>query len=642
MGDGGSMGGGSSGSTTTSTTTTTGASGENSQSTASDANASSSAGSGNNRSTPKQPVNATIKQFKQQNLGYQKLSSGDKQQLREILTKIPQTDSKKAKISLMNEMGKKINWPNTQGSSKRRKIVRANFDVGTNPTSTPKQPVNATIKQFKQQNLGYSQLSASQKQKLRTNLEKLKQTGVRNPGQISMKQQRVLSNIGKIFEGVPNEGKREKIIKQNFGFGQNLKGRGSSAPNVDFPFDIPSLTGQKLRAIGHEMLTGAASFLKEVYDFAFSTPVPKNSGWYNILGEPTNKPFKPLYHKLLNGTLYPVTNMLLGIAVTLIGLSLAVNPLMSRFRAWNLITKFVTFLLLYGFSWTAITLMHGSVHSITMWIRPSAEAMSQLVTNVGKMSGITIGAYFVGSGGIMAAAAGLATELAMRNVLLKYFFPYIFAPLVFILYVSPWERLKSVASMALWQYVNVLTMVIPMAVFLRAATVVKFTAEETLKGMILLIALYGAAAVMPVIMTWAFAKMKGKAVAGAKSAAAGAASRAGAMKDSVWGSGSSSDSTATGNTSPGDRAEAAVETTSVGSSSGSGVPSSGELSDSALEQTGPEGSETATTTAGQVRALHEEEKSSPNSADAKYEAYFKEQKERSGSHRTTMQEKLAD
>jgi hypothetical protein len=514
---------------------------------------------------------------------------------------------------------------------------------GGGNNSTAANPVNATIQEFKRQNLGYANLSAEKKQQVRSDLQQL------YAGNVSqLKENRLIGNVQSTLSSGPlmspgEYNKPKNIIKDRLNASSELTTDGDPTDSSPLSrLDIPSLTGQKLRAIGHEMLTGAASFLKEVYDFAFSTPVPQNNGWQNILGEPTNEPFKPLYEKLLNGTLYPVTNLLLGIAVTLIGLSLAVNPLMSRFRAWNLITKFVTFLLLYGFAWTAVTLMHGSVHSITMWIRPSAEAMSQLVTNVGKMSGITIGAYFVGSGGIMAAAAGLATELAMRNVLLKYFFPYIFAPLVFILYVSPWERLKSVASMALWQYVNVLTMVIPMAVFLRAATVVNFSTEQTLQGMILLIALYGAAAVMPVITTWAFAKMKGKAVAGAKSAAAGAASRAGAMKDSVWGSGSSSDSTATGGMSPGDRAEAAVETTSVGSSSGSGVPSSGELSDSALEQTGPEGSETATTTAGQVRALHEEEKSSPNSADAKYEAYFKEQKERSGPHRTTMQEKLAD
>jgi hypothetical protein len=438
--------------------------------------------------------------------------------------------------------------------------------------------------------------------------------------------------------------KPKQIIKKHLNSETTLTTDGdpTDGPLISEIKDLASLVDGKMKSIANSFVEGAASLLTNVYNFAFNTPVPQNSGWHGILGEPTNKPFQNLYQNLLVEKLYPLTNYLLSIGVLVLGLSLAVNPLLSRFRALNLIIKFVSFLMLYVFAWAAVTFMHGIVNDITMWIRPSPKAMEQLVTNVGKMSaagGATaVGAYFAGASGMLATGMGLALELGMRNVLLQYFFPYVFAPLVFILYISPWQRLRSFASVALWQYANVLTLVIPMALFLKAATLIKFNPGETLKGMILLIGLFFAALCIPGISTYAFLQMPGKAVGGVKSAAAGAASRVDAAKDKLgWGDDeAASDSTATGDTSPGDRTEDAVD---ASSESQADVPSSGELSDESVENMDPTGS--SDTTAEQVRALDEEQHSDPMNPDAMKQAYF-EDEDRSGPHRTTMQHKLAD
>jgi hypothetical protein len=388
-------------------------------------------------------------------------------------------------------------------------------------------------------------------------------------------------------------------------------------------FDIPSLIRTKLKEIGHTLMQGAADILSNVYKSAFSTPVPENSGWHHILGTPTNQPFKNLYQNLLVEKLYPVTNYLLAIGVVVMGLSLTVNPLISRFRALDLTIKFVTFLMLYAFSWAAITVMHGAVNDVTMWIAPSAKAVGDLVTNVGKMSGIAIGAYFVGSSGIMATAFGLAIELGMRQVLLKYFFPYVFAPLVLVLYISPWQRLQSFASTALWQYVNVLVMVIPMAVFLKAATLINFgnSIGDTLHGMIVLCALFAAAASMPIFTTFGFYKMSGRAAEGVKSVGKRVGNRAGgAAKDRLWNSDdSATDSTATANTSPSDQTEEAVE---AASETSSGLASSGTVDS------------TPDTTAAEVRALDEKQHGDPMNPDAMYESYAEQTQQTTLNHNT--------
>ncbi|WP_152424569.1 hypothetical protein [Halococcus salifodinae] len=302
-------------------------------------------------------------------------------------------------------------------------------------------------------------------------------------------------------------------------------------------------------------------------------------------------------------------------------------------------TKFVTFLFLYAFSWGTITLMHGVVNDITMWLRPSSAEFKSLVTSIDKLAVGAAAASFVGSGGILSSVLGMGVELAVRHLALVYFFPYVFPVLVLILYLAPWQRAKQFASMGLWQYVNVLTMVIPMAVFLKAALIVDINPTNGIGGMIVLLALFGLAVIVPIIQTYFFIQIPGTAAWAAKSAGAAAASRLGIGGDDADDSGSSSaDTTATGNTSPGDRAEAAIE---ASSESRSGLSESGSLDSSPdIEKIAGSNPET---TAAKVRELDKNQHSDPNSADAKYEAYLsEEQQDGSGPHRTTMQSKLAD
>ncbi|HET7323328.1 MAG TPA: hypothetical protein VFJ06_03255 [Halococcus sp.] len=591
------------------------------------------------------PVKTTIKEFKQKNLGYKKLSKGEKKTFKHLLHKIQKTDTEQGKLAVMNQIARKISWPK-ENARQRRKVIRKYTKIGTDPKKVADNPVKTTIEKFKQKGLGFKKFS---KKKFKKQLKKLDKTAVRDPDSITMKQQRILSDIIQLFPNDGKAGKRLKIVKKTFGIGMDFKGTSPSAgPHFDFDFNIFGLVQQKLKAIGDSLMNGAGDILADVYKSAFSTPVPKNTGWHGIFGTPTNQPFSNLYQNMLIEKLYPLTNLLLGIGILIMGLSLMVNPLISRFRALNLMIKFATFILLYGFSWVAVTLMHGAVNDITMWLAPSAKAVGGLVTNVGKMSGIAIGAYFVGSSGIMATAFGLAMELGMRQVLLKYFFPYVFAPLILILYVSPWRRLRMAASTALWQYVNILIMVIPMAVFLKAATLVKFgnSLGDSLHAMIVLCALFVAALSMPILTTWFFFKVPGQAAAGVKSAGKSAMKRGGsrvggaaksggsrvggAVKDRMgWGGDSGS---AMEEPNPSDRAEEQVE---ASVETDTGLSDSGSLASSSVESMPADGY----TTAGVVRELDEEQNSdtSPMNHEEMVESYYEEP-----SHQTTLDHQLAD
>jgi hypothetical protein len=245
-------------------------------------------------------------------------------------------------------------------------------DKPTNPSKGPtsNESVNRIISEFKAKNLGYKQLSKKDKSKVNKILVALATKD------LSKKQtNKKFTKLGQLFaksSGAGLKSQRRQIITEHVG----ERERHNPIPKIDI--DIPGVIENKLKALADTMREGAGTILGEIYDLAFSTSVPKNSGWHNILGEPTNKPFKPLYDQLLKDKLYPVLSYLLGMAVIVMGISVMVNPLMSRFQALDLTIKFTTFLLLYVSSWVAITLMHGSVNAITVWLRPSEQALGRV------------------------------------------------------------------------------------------------------------------------------------------------------------------------------------------------------------------------------------------------------------------------
>ncbi|EMA54785.1 hypothetical protein C450_04953 [Halococcus salifodinae DSM 8989] len=503
---------------------------------------------------------------------------------------------------------------------------------GSEGGPTSNESVNRIISEFTSKNLGYNQLSQENKSRANDILLSVTQ-GNLSQQQINSK----FTNLEQLFANASGAGnlgstglkeQRRQIVMEYVG----EREKHNPIPKIDI--DIPGLLDQKLESFADSMREGAAGILKKVYGLAFSTPVPQNDGWQGVLGTPTNEPFQSLYEQLLKGKLYPVLNYLLGTAVIVMGISLVVNPLMSRFRALDLAIKFVSFLLLYVSAWAAVTLMHGAVDGITVWLRPSEQAMEALATNVTKLSAGAIGAYFIGAGGILASVFSLGVELGLRKVALQYFFPYVFPALLLLLYVSPWRRLKSFASVVIWQYVNVLTMVIPMAILLKAAAIVSFTTSDGVVAMLVLVALFLFAVSIPTITTYTFLQVPGKAASVGKSAAAGAADRASTAKDKLgWdGDDSASTGTATADTSPGSRTEQAVEVSTDGGTTG--IPSSGELAPEQVENIDPTGG--SATTAGQVRDLEQAEHQDPMNPSAMKESYFEDHPQR-----MTMDEKLA-
>ena len=506
--------------------------------------------------------------------------------------------------------------------------------------------VSAVIQDFKQSKVGYNKLSSDQKSEVKKQVRNLTQTQKKlDGGQKISQYQKVYNAFGyKRVLPFSKENKNRNQISNILDKHVNAQ-EFAGVPPKSFPpkkgplsgIDIPGMMDVKLDSLADTLKEGASNVLGQVYDLAFSTPVPQNDGWKGIFGTPTNQPFQQLHQQLLSEKLYPLTNILLGMSVLVMGISLTVNPLMSRFRALDLMIKFVSFLFLYVASWAVVTLLHGAVNDITLWLRPSKDAMAALATNIEALSAGAIGAYFVGAGGILTTVFGLGLELSLRRIALQYFLPYIFPVLLLLLYVSPWQRLKSFASVILWQYVNILTMVIPMAILLKAAAIASFSTSGGVQGMLLLIGLFLMAVSVPGITTYTFLQIPGKAGQYGRVAAAGAVGHASAAKDRLRGGSedSASSGAATGDTSPGDRTEEAVE---VSTDDGrSGVPSSGELSDDQIESMDADGGSTPTTTAGKVRALDNSENQDPMNPSAMKKSYFDDDP-----RRETMNGKLAN
>jgi hypothetical protein len=497
--------------------------------------------------------------------------------------------------------------------------------------------VSAVIQDFKQSKVGYNKLSSDQKSKVKKQVRNLTQAQKKlDSGQKINQYQKVYNAFGykrvlPFSKESKNRNQISNILDKHVNAQESAGVPPKSLPPKKGPLsgiDIPGMMDAKLDSMADTLKEGASNVLGQVYDLAFSTPVPQNNGWQGVFGTPTNQPFQQLHQQLLSEKLYPLTNILLGMSVLVMGISMTVNPLMI---------KFVSFLMLYVASWAVVTLLHGAVNDITLWLRPSKDAMAALATNVEALSAGAIGAYFVGAGGILTTVFGLGLELSLRRIALQYFLPYIFPVLLLLLYVSPWQRLKSFASVILWQYVNILTMVIPMAILLKAAAIASFSTSGGVQGMLLLIGLFLMAVSVPGITTYTFLQIPGKAGQYGKVAAAGAVGHASTAKGRLSGGSedSSSSATTTGDTSPGDRTEEAVEVSTNGERSG--VPSSGELSDDQIESMDADGGSTPTTTAGKVRDLDNSENQDPMNPSAMKESYFDDDP-----RRETMNEKLAN
>lgn len=361
-------------------------------------------------------------------------------------------------------------------------------------------------------------------------------------------------------------------------------------------FNIGAFIDQKLEALKDNFVAMFEYLFNEIYSHTLGTPVPENSGWHQVFGTPTNKPYSTLYQVLLVERLYPVMNYFLGLGVLFLGASFTVNPFMSRFRIWDLLTKFVAGLMFYAFGWTAVTLLHGTVRGITNFIVPDPKVVTESAgTLLAFGASVPVAAAL---GGALTAASslfGVGLILGTRYFLLTTVFPYIFGPLMLILYISPWQRLRSYASMALWQYVNILTMVIPMALVLRAAVALNWAFGDavgfvfTIIGTLLFLLLY------PIGSIYFFYRASGAVATAARSGMSTASSQIKSATERVrWGgSDSASDTSATGGESPGSQAQAMVDAEQQSESSDS-TPS-------------PSSQSSPTTTAQTIRDLYDSE-----------------------------------
>jgi hypothetical protein len=393
---------------------------------------------------------------------------------------------------------------------------------------------------------------------------------------------------------------------------------------------IPSLIKAKWKQLAAMFANSFEWLFDKIYTLTIGTPVPQNTGWHGIFGTPTNQPFKSLYTTLLSNILYPIMNYVLGLGILFLGLSFMVNPFLSTHRIWNLLIKFVTALMLYAFSWIAVTILHKGAATMTSFIAPNPAVVTQSASNLLAFGAAVPVAAYVGGALIgFGSVLELAVVFGLRQTALRLIFPYIFGPLVLILYLSPWQYLKKVAHKAIWQYINLLTMSIPIAILLRAAVAVKwsfgfsgFLATVGILGLFLLMAIY------PVVSTYLFFQMSGHIGSVASAATSGAATRVGSATEKMgWGRDSASDTSATSGSTPSTRAQAMSD-----------AQEQLTLSSSATARTHRAGDDSSTT-ASKIREQYTQQQTGPMSPTKLKAAAFERFSDNGGEKRATMAER---
>jgi hypothetical protein len=279
--------------------------------------------------------------------------------------------------------------------------VTASTGIGNN--STVANPVNATIQAFKRGDFGYKKLSSGEKKKLRNTLQKLARGNSsfnKNGEQISKIKDILLYHrkvVGIPMDTKPEKSKRvEEIIKKQLG-AQGLAGYGTpqTEPFNFTGFNIPSLIDTKLKSLGNSFMQSVPKALKTAYKGIWSTPVPHNSGWHQLLGRPTNFPFQSIHATLLQKYIYPLMSKLLGIGLILIAGAILVNPLSSKYRAKDLFINFVTGVTLYAFSWLIMTTMHAVTDMAIRFIIPNPSKLTQSLDNLLSLGAAPIALSFV-------------------------------------------------------------------------------------------------------------------------------------------------------------------------------------------------------------------------------------------------------
>lgn len=501
--------------------------------------------------------------------GYEGLSSEDEQQIENDLQALQSGElSEEEEKQRMGRISNLLDYeppvePTSKAPEKDGTINHTianvfNKEVGgfTPKEKLPENGDGGTIQvatEISRLDVGYNGLSLESKEAVKTSIRSLQINEEKMTHQEWETQFRdIVKPLGKgvtgSITGVSDENKEEiRQILEN-----ELGSAGRQPEQRDLGINFNSWMEQKLEALAELLEEGFNWVSQRIYDLTLNTPVPENTGWKGILGEPTNEPFKSLYNGLLVEKIYPVTNSLLGIGIIFLGLSLTVNPVMSEFRIWDLLIKFVTGLMLYAFSWTAITIMHKFVKVTTDFIMPDPSTVTDSAANLLAFgAGIPVAAYLGGAFVGASAAFSVGLLFGLRQVLLTSVFPYLFGPLALIAYLAPWPGLKRAAHKAIWQYINVLTMSIPIAIILQAAVTVKWGfGFGGFVGSLAVLGLFIVMVVYPMLSTYFFLQMPGYIGSKASALTTGAANRVGAAKRRVgWGSAATaSDSSATSGT----------------------------------------------------------------------------------------------
>ncbi|WP_227380501.1 hypothetical protein [Haladaptatus halobius] len=255
-------------------------------------------------------------------------------------------------------------------------------------------------------------------------------------------------------------------------------GGGGGGGLISFdPLDY--LTGL-LGAFG-KLATGSVMWLfRQIIDFLVGVNHPVNNGPMGIFGTPTNQPYKALFWQIY----IPVTIGFAGaVLIMLASVRAAVSPftgLISSGRQSAITVAVMATVVWFTLWWPLSTFVEMFVDTAANAIAPSPKQMTSSFGSLVKLGSAPIigGVTFAAIGWIEMVVLAMVYKLIDTALLVyKVGMPILITGA----YLGPHRRMRSLCSSLAWQWLNFVTMSLPMAFILLVSWTLKWSIS--LKGL---------------------------------------------------------------------------------------------------------------------------------------------------------------
>lgn len=270
--------------------------------------------------------------------------------------------------------------------------------------------------------------------------------------------------------------------------------------------------GDLLDGIAEWIVEASLNFIQWILagtiELVIGTPVPENSGWLGIFGEPTNAPFDTLYGDLYEALVFPLTLSFFALAVLINASIMPFSSLISRYHASKWITLAFVSIIAIALAWPFMSALHALSDAVATTIAPSPEELTETTEG---MEALLSGLGATGAAIYLTAGINLlvyALIYGMRYFLLLMVMPYVFGLALATSLFAPSQRLRSFGSGIIGLHIGLLLMSWPMALLFRGAVSIGWDfGFEGLANVLLTVGAFVAGVAIPIVIAYQMTRL---------------------------------------------------------------------------------------------------------------------------------------